>query len=600
MAGQRTSRGTWAPGSSGNPNGRKAAKITFDGWGSAMTGIGDVLYDKRKSHDFSPVNLTYEKCVEIFEGDDLGKRAAYGPVEDAFSQGYEVSITDDGEFDDLKEDVENRMRELEVDKVVKKAIAQKRALGGAAILIGVRDNKSLDQPLDLKRAKNIDFLTNLEPMDLLPHSYYIDPLEPKFGDVKLWELRSLNTIMTPVSVGQSVKTASSRKQAKSRNLLIHESRLVIFNQTKISRYSSTVNPAGDYWGLSIYVQIYEILRDFNVSWAAAGLLMTDFSQSVFSIDNLMHLVAKDPQGLRDRMLAMQMGRSVARAILIDSKEKFENQTTNVTGLSDLLIQISRRFAASVDIPLTVLMGGGAKSDQAEPGDELRYYYDKLGTQQRDEIGPVLRLFAEIIMRGLRQRRLPKRWGIKWPPLWKLTDEQLANARLAQARVDAIYIKHGVLDPDTVARLRFGGEYSFDTNLPPGYEAPGFMALPPGGVLVEGNDPNTGLLPGEQPDAPKLGTGAITGGAGETGAHGVSGYNRRNPRQTSMTQGGDPTAGGDVPGELDAIEDDTRIDYIEKRGEKWAVISKSGEVLGEFATREEALKRLRQIEYFKHK
>lgn len=528
---KRTNKGTWAKGSSGNATGKP--KLNLDGWSSAITGIGNAFLDKRTTHTFCPVVLAYEKCVEIYESDDLGRRAAGGPVDDLFRPGYEISITDEGDFADLKEDIENRLRELEVDRVVRKALTQKRALGGAAILIGVRDNKPMDQPLDRSAAANIEFLTNLEPMDLNPYKYYDNPIAPKFGEVEIWELRAS---MLPIAINnQVVKVAATEVQ--NRKNLIHESRLIVFNQDKVSRYTTTFNPAGQYWGLSIYVQIYEILRDFNIAWSAAGLLVTDFSQAVFSIDNLMHLVMRDEEGLIKRMQAMNMGRSVARAILVDTKEKFTRESINLAGLPDLMTQLSKRFGASIDTPLSVLMGGGDKTDGADPDGELRYYYDKLSSMQRDEVGPVIRLFAEMIMRGLRQRKLPKKWSIKWHPLWQLTDEQKANARLAQARVDAIYVQHGVLDPDTVAKLRFGGEYSFDTAVPTDYEAPGFMALPPLGVVVDGMDPKTGLPPGVPP--PPAGS-----NAGGAGAHGVSSYARRNPRQTSHA-GTDLTAGGAV-------------------------------------------------------
>jgi phage-related protein (TIGR01555 family) len=583
----RTPKGTWPKGVSGNNKGRpkadKADGSRIDGWGSTLTGIGNVLYDKRQSHTFAPIDLSYEQCTQIFEGDDLGKRAAAGPVDDAFRQGYEISIADEGQYEDLKEDIENRLRELDVNKVIKTALTQKRALGGAAILLGVRDNKSMDRPLDRKKASDIEFLTNLEPMDLFPHTYYDDPLAPKFGEVRLWELRTYTGV--PYSSGQSPMVGSKKKEA-FKPIVIHESRLIIFNTDKISKYSVAQNPAGPFWGLSIYTQIFEILRDFNISWAAAGLIITDFSQAVFSIENLNGLVGRNEEQLLDKMRAMNLGRSVARAVLIDTKEKFERESVNVAGLSDLLNQLSRRFSAAIDTPLSVLMSSGSKSDGSEMGDELRYYYDRLSSSQRDEIGPVIRLIAEIIMRGLRQRKIPKKWEVKWHPLWQLTDEQKANARLAQARVDAIYVKHGILDTDTVAQQRFGGEYSFDTALSPSYKSPGFMALPPMGVLVGGMDPKTGLPPGVQPPKP-TGTGG-GGGAGETGAHGVSSYARRNPRQTSLA-GSDQTAGGDTTGKADDMG------YIERSGDKWLVMSEEGEVSGEFETKEEALKRLRETE-----
>lgn len=523
-------KGTWAPGTSGNPSGKRKYK-KLDGWESAMTAIGSSV-DKRGSFSIAPAStdLSYQTCIDIYERDDLGRRAAEDPIMDAFRQGYEISMPE-GDYDDLKADIEDEMRRLQVDQVVKKALIQKRVLGGSIILLGVRDNKTMDRPLDRSKITKIDFLSNLEPMDLVPYKYYEDPLAEKFGDVELWELRT-SARMGITRGPLAVKTSSTAKQSKS--IYIHESRLVIFNQDMISKYTTSTNPISYYWGLSIYTLMYEILRDFNISWSAAGLLVTDFSQAVFSIDNLMSLVARDPDGLRARMQAMNMGRSVANVVLTDTKENFERKSTNVSGLPDLLEQLSRRLMAAIKIPLSVIMGGARQSASSEVGDELRYYYDGLAAMQRDEIGPIIHMFVDIIMRGMRQRGLPKKWCIKWHPLWQLTDEQKANARLAQARVDAIYIQYGVLDPTTVARIRFGGEYSFDTVLTSSYESPGFMAIAPTGTLVDGMDPKTGLPPGVQPDP------------GVTGAHAVKPYVRRDPRQTS-NKGKDPTAGGATPG-----------------------------------------------------
>src|SRR4026207_69959 len=44
----------------------------------------------------------------------------------------------------------------------------------------------------------------------------------------------------------------------------------------------------------------------------------------------------------------------------------------------------------------------------------------------------------------------------------------------------------------------------------------------------------------------------------------------------------------------------RQDYIEKRGEKWVVLSKEGEVLGTHPSEEEARKQLAAVEANKHR
>lgn len=550
---KRTKKGTFMPGTSGNPSGKRRKDA---GWGGTWSGINQALNDKRLGNDIMPTALSYQQLVDLFETDDLGERAAKAPVDDATRQGYEISIADDDDFDDFKSDVETQLRKWEVMKVIKRALYQKRALGGSAILIGTNDYKPLTKPLDVEGLSSIKFLTVLEPMMLTPYLWYDNPIEPKFGEVKIWAINTSNTAAASTS---ALKTVSNELQAASQ--YVHESRLLILNNDKISAHSANMSPAGDYWGPSIYTKLYDILRDFNISWAAAGLIVTDFSQGVFSIDGLANLVMRNEKLLVDRMRALETGRSVARSIVIDKEhEAFERKSTNVSGLSDLLHQLSRRLAAAIDIPLSVLMGGAEKTDKAEMTNELRYYYDKCASIQAEEIDPLLRFFIEVAMRGLRQRKLPKKWCIRWHPLWQLTDEQKANARLAQARVDAIYIEHGVLDPQTVAMLRFGGEYSYDTVVSGTFQAPGFMALPPMGVLVDGVDPNTGLPPGEQPppaipgEPKKAPPNKVLSGGGGPSAVAVKPHARNAPRRTNMAKSTYSQAGGATPGKLRDAED----------------------------------------------
>lgn len=46
--------------------------------------------------------------------------------------------------------------------------------------------------------------------------------------------------------------------------------------------------------------------------------------------------------------------------------------------------------------------------------------------------------------------------------------------------------------------------------------------------------------------------------------------------------------------------DKALSYIRKVGNKWVVFSHDGKKLGEYGSKKEAVKRLRQIEYFKNK
>jgi phage-related protein (TIGR01555 family) len=527
----RRKDGTFAPGHSGNPSGLAKADQAlvvpgltyrqFDGWVSHTTGIGDPLYDKRMTHRMRAPVLTYHEAIEIWRGDDIARRVIEAPITECFRQGYEITISDEGKFDDLKESIEEKIEELKLNNAIKRAKFVERALGGAAILIGANDHRPLNEPLNLDNVTSIDWLTVLEPLELQPVQYYNDPTEAKYGEVEYYQLNSFTT----TGVVPQVNVLAEQRLPPPTDVWIHESRLVVFGGVKVSRYQIHNNVAGSLWGDSILTALVEILRDFNVSWHAAGLLAVDFGQPVISVDNLMLLVAKNPVDFQARMRALEQGRSVARAILIDQKkEKFERQSTNLTGFHDLLNALSMRLAAAVDMPLTLLMGQSPKGLGNEGESDVRFYYDRIRGKQVTEIGPLIKFFVKMIMGTLRKRKAPKKWDITFAELWQMSEAEKAEARLTQARTDSLYLKGGVLYPDEVRTSRFGGAYSFDTQISEHKKAPGFVMPPPQGTPGSQNNPitpgNAHAVQGyvrQNPAAPAGGGGGAGGGEGDGGA-----------------------------------------------------------------------------------
>lgn len=577
----RDGYGRFVKGKSGNPQGRKPASrvdqaiqaTKGDGWASALTGIGSSL-DKRLSHRFAAgCAFSYQELIEMWRADDLAARAIESPPADAFRQGYEIVIGDEGKYDKLKEEVEEKLEELDVDCIVERLFAMERALGGGAILLGVDDGKPLKEPLKIERVRGIEWLTLLEPMEIRPARYYEDPNSPKYGEPEYYEL---NVYQSP---GTGLLPVEGRA-APPKQQLIHETRLIVLNGIQISRYQVSFRDVDKFWGDSVLVRIAEILRDFNVAWQSAGILVTDFSQAVYSIENLMQLVMKTPDKLRARIQALEMSRSTARAVLIDAKEKFQRESTNISGLPDLLEKLSLRLAAAIDMPLSLLMGQAPKGLGADSEGDLRMYYDKIRSFQRRKVKPILKTIITMVMKSMRERGVPKKWDINFNPLWQLTDAEIAEARLTQARTDSLYVKAGALHPDEIRDSRWRGGYSYETQIDESKPAPGFLSPLPAGVLP-GSTPNVG------------GTGSKTAQAMGPNAHSVTSYARRNPasRGPSAT-----TGGGDAPPK-DSM-DGLHFDYIEKRGEKWVVLSHEDKELGEYDSREEAVKHLKQVEHFK--
>lgn len=551
--------------------------IRQDGWYSALTGLGTDQYDKRLSHSHSWTALTYEEIATLWETDDIAAKAIEAPAAECFREGYDITIADEGKYDDLKESLEQKLLDLNADAAIERAYQFRRAYGGSAILIGANDGGALYEPLNPSKVTSIDYLNVFEPLELQPAAFYSNPLHPKYGLPEFFQLNNLRTIGPILPV-----PGLTDPLAPEQILYIHESRLIVFQGIRTSRYffSLSRHPVNDYWGASIMPRFYETLRDFGVGFAGAGLLATDMSQPVIAINGLRDMVAKNQAALRLRMQALNLGRSTARAILIDAeKEKFERQSTALSGIPELLDRLSQRLAASVDIPLSILVGYSPASLGQPDNAELIQWYNRVRSIQRRELSPVLRRLISLLMRTMRQRGLPKKWDIDWCELEHLTILQQAEARLTQARTDSLNIKSGMLYPDEPRQSRFKGKYSFDTQINESKKAPGFMAPLPAGVMP-GATPAIGVV--NALEAKAIAGGAGAGGANgptpaNANAHNVTGYTRRNP--TAPALGANPPVGGDkAPGDRG---DEARGDAI-ATFEDLVQAAQAGQVMRTFA------------------
>jgi phage-related protein (TIGR01555 family) len=455
-------------GPKGNPNWRKGgpspnptgkAKATappdilrqdprFDGWTNLLLGIGSAARDKRLTASFVADVLSDEQALELWRGDDLAARAVEVWPNEMLREGWEL-CTDD-EDKDRTEAITKYAEDLGFDSALQTAMQYENAYGGGAILMGIQDGRTPDQPVNPKSVRSIDFLTVLEPRELQPLHYYTNPLAPKFGEVEVWQV-------VPVING----TASSGQFTPTTMLRIHESRLIIFGGIRVTRMQVGTR-AG--WGDSLLGRVYRILRDFNAALDAAGVLVTDFSQAVWKITGLADLVLNDnSDAVTTRLQAMDMARSILRAVVIDKDEDFERKTTNVTGLPDLIDRFATRLAAAVDMPLTLLMGQSPGGLNATGASDIRFFYDRVASKQQKKLLPVIKRFLRLVMAAVKYE--PAVWSVDFNPLWQQTEKEIADARQVQATTDKTYIEAQVLTPEEVKRSRFAGDkFSFETQV----------------------------------------------------------------------------------------------------------------------------------------
>lgn len=417
-----------------------------DGWQNLITGHGVASRDKRLGNRFYTDPICDEEARDIWRGDPLAARIVEALPDEMLREPFHVRIPDDAEGNDedfgaeLIKRVESKWKALGLVDVLHEALCQERALGGSAIVLGVDDGAAaMTEPLNLKRVRSFEWVTVLEPRECTPVAWYTDPRAPKFGQPEIYQL-------TPIVVGAPRAGATIAPA----NVHIHESRLIVFRGTRVSR----VNQFGTYmgWGDSIFTRVFRVLADFNAAWSGAGTIVSEFAVPVFQIEGLAEMVAQDnTQLFQARMQALAMAMSTVRAALIDKNESYERKQTPVTGLPELLELFCKLLAGVAETPVSVLWGeapGGLNASGAQ-GDQLQIWRNRVRSKQTKKLEPAIRYITEIILAVF--GGVPEEWWIEFDPLHAPSSKEEADEDKVVADTAAVLIDRQVLSPEEVRR-----------------------------------------------------------------------------------------------------------------------------------------------------
>lgn len=435
-----------------------------DSWLNALTGIGVAGLDKMVAADFRRSALLPDQFLEdLYNGDDVAARVIDVVPEEAMREGYEITIEPDDATDDsvaqAKQMGTNVERFLEdklglTEKLVE-AWVWGRLFGAGALYLVIDDGTDTDQaePLDTARIRSFKNLIVLDKRDLIPASVYDQSDNAKFGQIQTYRVNTF---------GPAGHTAGQLT-----NVQIHETRLIIFEGARTSNRERQINQG---FSLSVLQRIFDVLKQFNLSFSSLANMMQSASQGVFSIHGLIeHIAAGESETMQQRMRLVDLQRSAARSVLIDAEnEKFEQIGANLSGVPDSLRVFMLRIASAAKMPLTVLMGQSPAGMNATGESDRLIWAQTIRAEQTRVLKPRLMWLARLVMLsadGPTRGRVPERWEIVFPPLVQMTEEQQAGIRKTVAESDAIYIDRGVLLPEEVAINRFPmGGFSINTTI----------------------------------------------------------------------------------------------------------------------------------------
>lgn len=431
----------------------KRALQHADGWVNALTGLGYLGRDKSLGAKFVADLLTDEEAEEIYRGDDMAATIVDRTPDEMLRQGYAVKIGVTEQSDDERAAIERAIKskfdDLKAVKKINKALKYERAYGGGAILIGADDGRtdipSLRLPLQTATLKSVNWLNELRKRELVPVEWYSDPTAKNYGQPSIYRIQ-------PDAVSGTGGAAANFNQVE-----IHESRFILFKGIEVSR-QQILNNNG--WGDSVLVRCNRIISQFNQSWSGAAILLADFAQAVIKIKGLAELLAaNDCDAVQNRAAGVDVARSIARAIIIDSEEEYERKATPINGMPEMLQQFALRLAAAARMPVALLMRQAPAGLNATGDSDIRFYYDDVAAEREDKVRPAFESLIKMLLLAKEGPTLgiePATWEVVFPSLWQPTEVQQSEIRLKTAQADDIWLGHDVFSSDECAQSHFGG------------------------------------------------------------------------------------------------------------------------------------------------
>lgn len=418
-------------------SGIRRAMARVDSWLNTITAVGGTS-SKVSTFTFEAREILRDETLQaLYEQDGYATRIIDCVPDEGTRQGIILSTGDKAVDAAMAEELVR----LGAHERITDAWCWGRLYGGGALFVGADDGLDPRKPLRLEDVRRVQFLTVLEKRELTPATWVTDQLDARFGDVETYRL----------SRGAGGGGTDTRE--------VHVSRLIRFFGARVTP-RRRAHLQG--WGVSELQRVYDKLVQFNATYGALGELLQDGSQGVFAIKDLYSLMAQDKEGaLKQRLELLDLSKSVAKSILVDAdSERYERvESSAMTGYPDVIDRFALLLAGAAGIPVTILMGQAPAGLNATGDSDIRWFYDRVRTQQTNVLAPKMQRLAKILLAAKAGPSNGEALAAKvsFPPLWQPTPSEKADLRQKTSATDAAYITAGVLTPEEVAINRFGAE-----------------------------------------------------------------------------------------------------------------------------------------------
>lgn len=407
---------------------KPSRNITADNLQNVITGMGTGR-SKRYHNRFTPDALNgYQELENSYVSNWLSKAIVDYPADDMTREWRVIKCK---AADDIRAEEDRLLLQHKVNE----ALTWSRLYGGAAILM--LTNQDFEKPLDINKIKKgsltrllvLDryqmYPTSLNTYDILAENY----LEPDY-----W----------------SIYQGSQR---------IHHSHFAFFRGAKLPQ-RLRMQTLG--WGDSELRKCMEELKDALAAKGGIAELMQEANLDVITAEGLAEKITSgQEEAISNRYTQYGLMKSIFRLSLLDSEEKLDRMTLNLSGVAPALEELKSWVIGASGIPETRLFGAQAKGLGNEGAGDLNNYYDNVRAKQNTQLDPSIAWLDQVMVRSA-LGSMPSDYNYDWNRLYQPNRKEDAEASKIEAETAIIYLDASVIQKSQVmTNLEASEQYHFD-------------------------------------------------------------------------------------------------------------------------------------------